>query len=203
MRSVAAGLAKLHRIPLDAVARAGLSFEPLSRQGLLEQISETETVWRESDGPLSVSTTIGFDWLRSNIDRAFRGQPSLVHGDALFHNILFDNDELSAFLDWELARVSYPAADLGYIRTAICRVMPWQEFTAAYRAAGGPDVPHDAVDFYSIWSNLYMSRLSANVINLVRKRQFTDVTLTAVCVHDVYVWAYDLAHHLLRTADYS
>ena len=44
--------------------------------------------------------------------------------DILFQNILFDGDRLCGFLDWELARISYPAADLGYMRTAVCRVMP-------------------------------------------------------------------------------
>ena len=81
--------------------------------------------------------------------------------------------------------------------------MPWEDFMASYRGAGGPAVANDAVDFYSIWSNLYMSKLSAYVMHLVRSRQITDVGLTAVCMHDVHVWAYDLAHHLLRTAEYS
>jgi aminoglycoside phosphotransferase (APT) family kinase protein len=203
MHAVAAALATLHRVPLDAVERSGLKLEALSREALLKQINEAEAGWKEFGGPPSVSATIAFDWLKRNIDRAFRGNPSLIHGDILFHNILSDDDRLCAFLDWELARVSYPAADLGYIRMAICRVMSWEEFMASYRSAGGPDVPEDAVDFYAIWSNLYMSKLSAYVQDLVRKRQITDVTLTAVCLHDIYVWAYDLAHHLLRTAEYS
>jgi len=57
---------------------------------------------------------IGIDWLRRN-------QPSgpdsltVVHGDLRNGNILVEQGRLAAVLDWELAHISDPMEDLGYL----------------------------------------------------------------------------------------
>jgi len=43
------------------------------------------------------------------------GPPTPVHGDPKHGNCLWDNGRLTAFLDWEMAQVSEPLLDLGYI----------------------------------------------------------------------------------------
>ena len=43
------------------------------------------------------------------------GQPSPVHGDPKFANLMWDDGKLSAVLDWELAYNGDPLADLGYM----------------------------------------------------------------------------------------
>jgi aminoglycoside phosphotransferase (APT) family kinase protein len=43
------------------------------------------------------------------------GPPTPVHGDPKHGNCLWHNRKLTAFLDWEMARVSEPLLDLGYI----------------------------------------------------------------------------------------
>jgi aminoglycoside phosphotransferase (APT) family kinase protein len=203
MKEVATALARLHSVPMGELARAGFAATPDTPDRLLSEIDNAEREWTSCGGPVSVSMAVAFDWLRKNIGRGFQGRPSLTHGDVRFHNILFDGDRLTAILDWELARISYPAADLGYIRPSICRVMPWQDFMQAYEMAGGPTVSQDQVDFYAIWSNLSMSKLSAQVKKLILDRRSDDIELTAVCLHDINVWTHELAEHLLRTTEYS
>ena len=43
------------------------------------------------------------------------GPPTPVHGDPKHGNCLWDGETLTAFLDWEMAQVSEPLLDLGYI----------------------------------------------------------------------------------------
>jgi len=106
-----AALAAVHRID-PAAASAGLPSL---------DASDPYTSWcnqLEADlNRLSVphpAVRIGIDWLR-------RHQPSLstpltvVHGDLRNGNILVDDGHLAAVLDWELAHISDPMEDLGYL----------------------------------------------------------------------------------------
>ncbi len=43
------------------------------------------------------------------------GPPSVVQGDCKISNMLFENQQVSAVLDWELAYNGEPLADLGYL----------------------------------------------------------------------------------------
>jgi aminoglycoside phosphotransferase (APT) family kinase protein len=43
------------------------------------------------------------------------GPPTPVHGDPKHGNCLWDNGRLTALLDWEMAQISEPLLDLGYV----------------------------------------------------------------------------------------
>jgi aminoglycoside phosphotransferase (APT) family kinase protein len=132
-----------------------------------------------------------------------QGERSLAHCDVRFHNILFDGDSVTGLLDRELARSSYPAEDLGYIRPTTCRVMPWADFMAAYSAAGGPKVEERQIDFYAVFCATRFAALSASVRKIILSRQSRDMQLTAVPIHDIYIWIHELGEHLLRVGSYS
>ena len=54
-------------------------------------------------------------WLSNNIPE--NDQTTLVHGDFRLGNLLFkkDSSKINALLDWELATLGHPLADLGYM----------------------------------------------------------------------------------------
>jgi aminoglycoside phosphotransferase (APT) family kinase protein len=203
VKDVAVQLAKLHSVPLQAYAAAGVELAQRTPADLAADIDGIERMWKEGDGPTSVVMTTAFHWLRKNLHRAFQGQASLAHCDVRFHNILFEGASVTGLLDWELARASYPAEDLGYFRPTACAAMPWSEFKAAYAAGGGPAVPEDQIDFYAIFCAARFAALSASVKRLVLGGQSRDIQLTAVPVHDVYIWMYEISEHLLRVGAYS
>lgn len=105
-----------------------------------------------------------YGWLLDNIP-ASPDQPVLLHGDIGFHNFIVDEGRLSAVVDWEFSHIGDPADDVGYVRNTVGNSLDWGEFMAAYRAAGGPDLPEERVRFFQIWGhvrNLTASQLTTN-----------------------------------------
>jgi hypothetical protein len=64
---------------------------------------------------------------------------------------LVQDGSLTALLDWERARVGEAAQDLAYVRPHVCKVQPWEDFLAAYCAAGGERPDEERMRFYSVW----------------------------------------------------
>lgn len=82
-----------------------------------------------------------FAWLRRRPPPARR--ISVVHGDLRFGNLLYDGDQLTALLDWEMTHLGDPVEDLGWVYRTLWspeRALPFAAFLAAYAEAGG-DVP--------------------------------------------------------------
>lgn len=105
-----------------------------------------------------------YGWLLDNVPDA-PGRPVLLHGDIGFHNFIVDEGRLSAVVDWEFAHIGDPADDVGYVRNTAGRSLDWDEFMAAYRSAGGPDLSEERVRFFQIWGhvrNLTASQLTTN-----------------------------------------
>ena len=70
------------------------------------------------------------------------------------HNMMARDRRLAGVLDWELAQVDDPAIDLAECRMLMCEdTLPWEEFAAAYVAAGGDPraCGREAVDYYGVW----------------------------------------------------
>lgn len=198
MASHAAELAKLHRIPVDTFADVDMPHSPPPMEALKMELDGIESVCASPGIPSSHILRGAFAWLRDNLELAYQGTPSLAHRDALFHNILIDGDEVTALLDWELARISYAAEDLGYIRATVPLVMPWEDYMAHYHRAGGPAVDQAQVDFYAVLSVARNCSLSSNVHGMVSAALTRDIELTSVAIHDIYRHRCQLWEHLQR-----
>ena len=103
-----------------------------------------------------------FQWLLNNIPEA-DGKPSLIHGDIGFHNFLFDQDKLTAVLDWEYGHLGDPAEDLAYVRNTIGNRLDWDSFIKAYVAAGGQEVDERRIQFFQVWGQV-RNAASANLV---------------------------------------
>jgi aminoglycoside phosphotransferase (APT) family kinase protein len=198
LASHAAELAMLHNAPADLFSDVpDINTAPV-KADLLRELDELENVIATSDCPSSFILDAAFAWLRKNVDLAFLGAPCLAHRDAVFHNVLMEDNKVSAVLDWELARISYAAEDLGYIRSAITQVMPWQDYITHYAAAGGPEVDPRQIDFYAVLSVLRNCSMASNVRHLIATGATNDIELTTVSLYDFYRMRYQVWQHLER-----
>ena len=113
-------------------------------------------------------------WLKANA-AAIEGRDCFIHADYSFHNILFDGDEVSALLDWELARIGHAAEDLGYIKFAVQGVVEWPEFMAAYTAAGGRAVNAREIHFYAMFGKVWLLTKVLKSRELFETGQMDDI----------------------------
>lgn len=105
-------LVELHAVDYEAVGLGGKGDTYLQRQvdRWAKQWELTRPRTRELPGLDAVT-----DWLRARIPEA--GGVSVVHGDYKLDNVIYAKDEprLLAILDWEMATLGDPLADLGWL----------------------------------------------------------------------------------------
>lgn len=104
-----------------------------------------------------------FRWLRDHRP-ADPATPSLVHGDFRNGNLMINRHGLHAVLDWELAGLGDPMADLGWICVNSWRFgnadLPVggfgtrEELFAGYREASGRRVCEETVAFWELFGSL-------------------------------------------------
>jgi aminoglycoside phosphotransferase (APT) family kinase protein len=131
-------LAELHAVD---VAAAGLG--DLGRpDGYLErQVRRFEALWEHGatrDLPLVAELA---RWLRSRLPAT--GEAVIVHGDYRLGNVMLERDapRVLALLDWELATLGDPLADLGYLVATYSETASQPtalELSPATRRAGFP-----------------------------------------------------------------
>lgn len=111
-----------------------------------------------------------FGYLLSNVPAA-PGKPVLLHGDIGFHNLILDDGNLSAVIDWEFAHIGDPAEDIGYIANTVGNSLHWDRFIASYMQAGGAQIDKERLLFFRVWGhlrNLAACQLSTNAYDLGR-----------------------------------
>ena len=141
---LAEALARIHSI--DPASLDGVFPEPLGDPAL-DQIAEWERQLDEIGEPLP-AVELGLRWLRANAPEP--AEPRLVHGDFRLGNFIVDERGLAAVIDWELAHLSDPAEDVGWlcIRSwrfgnddqPVAGVGQLDEFISAYESAGGAPI---------------------------------------------------------------
>lgn len=117
-------LARLHAVRPDEVGlgdfgRPGNYFE--------RQIGRWSKQYSQSDGSRIPALDRLIGWLPANMP-SDNGATSIAHGDFRLGNLMFHPTEprVIAVLDWELATLGHPLADLGYA------VMPWRTASDEY-----------------------------------------------------------------------
>ena len=157
-------LARLHAVDPDAVGLGDLSRKEdyIARQ--------LKTWWRQYEASQTGEDPLlgrVHEWLQGNIPE--QGPARVVHGDFRLGNTITDADaRIAAVLDWEIATLGDPLADLGYVlatwprpgdehvattsATSMAAGFPERaELVAAYAAATGADLT--GIDYYIAWAN--------------------------------------------------
>lgn len=156
---LAVHVARLHRIPPDELPGWDKS---LSAQDLVHDgITAFERRW-ERDRPMADPLLeFAVQWLKTHVPTNIT-QLSIVHADISIRNVLIDEGQVSAILDWELWHVGDPMYDLAYIRAFIGDCGDWEKFVGIYEAHGGFPVSMVNDDFWFIFSEVRNSLMLAS-----------------------------------------
>ena len=131
-------LKRLHALPLEKTgigdeAPVGLQAEMLRWLWLMERAPEELTARAGDLGGLLAASIPA--------DR----EPTLVHGDYHYGNMLFRGSEVVAVLDWEIAQIGQPLLDLG----CLCIVSHRRRYEGAPNPGGSIDVAVE--DLYRLY----------------------------------------------------
>jgi len=157
-------------LELGPVFKSSLS----PRDEMLAEIERFRQLWYRTrlnhDPLLAASMT----WLERNLP-PLPDRLSFIHGDPGFHNLLVKDGRLASILDWELSHLGDPVENLCYIRPHVERLIPWDEFLAAYQAHGGGPYNEEAARYYRVWRGMRLS-----VMTLLASRAFVTDTNTEI-----------------------
>ncbi len=151
--TLAKTLASLHQIPVEKAPKlpgANLT----TRERMQQNIDEFEANWRKLNVP-SIALELAYAWLKANMDLS-EGRRSIVHRDVGCHNMLGKDGDLAALLDWETAVIGNPAQDLGYAYHTVIQLMPWEDFLAEYKKAGGIIPTVAEIVYYRLWRAVWI-----------------------------------------------
>lgn len=147
---LAIALARLHT--LDVSRMPGVEPCGSAREGVAREIDRWYADWRRWRTDAHPLLEGAFAWLRENIPPVST-PPAIVHGDVGTHNMLVDDDRLSALLDWEFAHFGDPAEDIVYCRFFVEQFVEWESFLRTYERHGGTRPSPEAERFYKAWAS--------------------------------------------------
>ena len=172
-RAIALGLADvaaaLHIVPAgDPPPELGLPVD--HARAVTAQLDEWEDRFlRQRMEPLPLMTH-AFGWLRANVPPATR--VSYVHGDFRLGNVLYDDDRVTAMLDWEMVHLGDPLEDLAWAhrtRWSLERLLSLDEFLVRYTERSGIVVDRDRFRWHRMFAEV-----KHTVISLTAARSFAD-----------------------------
>ncbi len=174
LKDMARLLARLHQVeigdlklPRDVRGKSG-------KQLFLETLADYHQRMRRFQREPHLVVEAAFAWLFANQD-LIDDTTTLVHADYDLRNILFDGSKITAVLDFELSHIGHPAEDLAYLRKDIEHLIPWDEFMAAYNAAGGPAVSDRAVRYFQLWAYAFQGACNVTAFSGYRNGIQNDV----------------------------
>jgi len=151
-------LVTLHAIPVEIQ----------QHQPFLSELARWETRLSEQTILEHPALVVIARWLRENVPDC--PQPSIVHGDFRYGNVLHVDAVLSCVLDWELAHIGDPLEDIAWafrpFRRSFAPRIPLSQFVALYERSAGCTVDRDALNYFRIFSEyksavIYLSGLES------------------------------------------
>ena len=182
-RSAAEVLAHLH-------SRTSLPGEDL-RASIGMEIDALEAMMLERERSPHPGLLIGINWLRRHIDM-LKGRPACrIHGDFGFHNIMIDNDGVSALLDWEFSRIGDPVEDLASIRPFMEQINAWTAFAESYGAQCNAHIDPIADSYFNVWREVRNMTACLGSLNSLLIPGVMAVPLTVA--GSIYIPKYEIA----------
>ena len=173
---------------------ADLLPEPDPAQSWRVELDKWEQVVDEHQlGPMPVTRAV-LRWLRRNPPPPAQ-RVSLVHGDYRTENFLFEQDRVTAVLDWEMAHLGDPVEDLSWWllenwrydrehQELVGAFFPREEFVARWERASGLTVAEPALRWWTL-----LSHVKAIAIWITAGHKFA-LGETAELTMPVIPWAY-------------
>ncbi len=196
-------LARIHAVPLDAVAMAGLPGLGDERHPAALELARYEELYRTLAPEPHPVIEYGFRWLGRRLPPSRRRV--LVHGDYRIGNVLFGAEGVRVVLDWEQAHVGDPMEDLGWMCVRAWRfgsplpvggIGEREEFFRAYERAGGGEVDPEVVRFWEALGDLKWA-----VICIAQARTYLDGGVKSVELASIGRRTAEAEHDLLELVD--
>lgn len=139
-----------------------------------------------------------FDWLRQNCPRA--ESIVIVHGDLRFGNILYNENNLSAVLDWEMTHLGDACEDIAWAYRALWSPEPQlllSEFIDHYLKTRKTKVNSENLLFYRLFGEVKHAIISLTGASNFSKgdnrnlRLADRMTWTTECLRQFYNWLPD------------
>jgi aminoglycoside phosphotransferase (APT) family kinase protein len=167
MEQLAEDLARIHQIRPDDATRAPNMRGPTPGEDPLAfHRRETESMYRVFVLNPHPAIEWAFRWIDRGIgqlDQRHR-DPCVVHGDFRIGNMLYDEDGLTAILDWEGTHISEPEEDVSWLCTRVWRfgkndleaggVASREDWIAAYEMASATAVDRERVAAWEVLQNI-------------------------------------------------
>lgn len=188
----AAAGAKLHAVDVKGLEFLGA---PTRETTAATQVGLWEAQFLKHRMEPQPAIAFAFQWLKANAPAAER--ISLVHGDFRLGNFLYEGEEITALLDWEMAHLGDPVEDIAWAYRELWTPemhVPLDEFVRHYTASGGIAVKPETLLFYRLFREIKHA-----VISLTAAKSFADgrtrnlrladrMTLALPCVKNFYDW---------------
>lgn len=146
-------MARLHAIDPFAAGVGGEGAGKSPQEIVRENVRFWRAKWLRRRVHPSTILDVAFDWLERNAPAKVE-RVSIVHSDISFRNTLIEGGHLQALLDWEFWHLGDAMEDLSYFRLVAEPYIPWSDFMAAYREAGGIDYDPERAAFYEVWRSV-------------------------------------------------
>jgi len=184
--------AKLHTVDVQGLGFLG---HPTRETVAAEQVALWEAQFLKHRMEPHPAIAFAFQWLNTHTPVAER--ISLVHGDYRLGNFLFEDERITALLDWEMAHLGDPAEDIAWAYRALWTPemhLPLDGFVVRYHDAGGPAIQPENLLFYRLFGEIKHA-----VISLTAARSFADgrtnnlrladrMTLALPCIKQFLDW---------------
>lgn len=180
-RSLVETLARIHAVPLEndlARTRLGhwLDYRSMPENTRQEILAWRGQIWMDRAPPSPAFTRL-FDWLEANVPHD-EVPICLIHNDYGPHNILVQDNRVSAVLDWEVPRIGDPAEDLSFFLQCCGDAIDRDEALRLYGELSGNRISEYRVRYFDVLScaKVLLSGLSATTMY-----QATDPALLDWC----------------------
>jgi aminoglycoside phosphotransferase (APT) family kinase protein len=142
------------------------------------QVESWEAIFRAARMETHPVLASIYGWLREHVPAPAR--LSVVHGDYRPGNVLFSGRRITALLDWEMAHVGDPVEDLAWAYRSFWspeRLLPLDDFIAAYEGHGGSEVSAAHLRYYRIFTEAKFATISLRAARSFQDRQTRNLRL--------------------------
>jgi aminoglycoside phosphotransferase (APT) family kinase protein len=198
-RQLAEHLAIIHSImPTDVAAAPNMGGPAPGEDALAFHRRAAESLYRAFLLNPHPAIEWTFRWLDHQIERLepTGRNPCVVHGDFRIGNMLYDENGLTAILDWEGTHIGEPEEDIAWVCTRVWR------FGSNDLEAGGIASREDWIAAYEYASGLKISRERVAAWEVLQNIRWVYITMMQARAHlDGHTVSHELAAIGRRTAE--
>lgn len=150
-------MAQIHAVPLDERMRKTALGHWLEMPDLETNTRFVVESWHRQPwlgkACASPALTRLYDWLLENVPEE-DAKPCFIHIDYGPHNVLVENERVTAVLDWESARIGDPAEDITYFMQSVGGKIDRQTALDYYYQAGGAPISEYRMRYFEVFNTI-------------------------------------------------